>query len=72
MPYEPPPGWVERRVYPATGPAVEDKERLRFHLRPDCTLIEAPEHLMAVDRPYSAARCSRCATDEISRAPTLA
>ena len=54
MPYEPPSGWVERRVYPASDPAVDEKERLRFHVRPDCTLIEGPEHLMAVDRPYTA------------------
>ena len=63
MPYQPPPGWVERRVYATDEPGLDERERLRFHVRPDCTLIQSPEHLMAVDRPYSAARCSRCASD---------
>jgi hypothetical protein len=63
MPYEPPSGWVERRHVPAAKPALDDREQSRFHLRRDCTLIQDAQQLLAVDRPYSASRCSRCAPD---------
>jgi hypothetical protein len=58
MPYEPPAGWVEPFT-PAPDEPVATHER--FHTRRDCSLIRPVAELRQVDRPYSAARCSRCA-----------
>ena len=59
MPYEPPAGWVEPMTLEA---ADEVATHERFHTRRDCALIRVPAiALRQVDRPGSAARCSRCA-----------
>jgi hypothetical protein len=59
MPYAPPSGWVETR--PQTdhdAPAY-----VRFHVRADCPRITNPCSLRWVDKPYSATRCSLCASE---------
>jgi len=58
MPYEPPRGWVED----VGDEAEELSGRLRFHTTDRCKLIKDPTRLRAVDKPYSATRCSACAT----------
>ena len=60
MAYEPPSGWVERLIYADDTIQDDFRERLRFHQRRDCPRVKEAGHLMAVDRPYSAARCSGC------------
>jgi hypothetical protein len=59
MPYSPPSGWVETR------PQVDDDDPLyvRFHARPDCPRIGEPSELRRVDKPYSATRCTLCASE---------
>jgi len=58
MPYEPPAGWVEPLTTASDEPVAT---HARFHLRRDCSLIRHAAKIRQVDRPYSAARCSRCA-----------
>jgi len=58
MPYQPPAGWVEPLTTTAQDPVATHE---RFHIRRDCSLIRPAADLRDVDRPYSAARCSRCA-----------
>lgn len=60
MTYEPPPGWVEPMT---TAPNEDVTTHARFHTRRDCSLIRPDAELRRVDRPYSAARCSRCAKE---------
>ena len=56
MPYEPPSGWVEELLTEEDAPA-----RSRFHTSQECSLIGDAQRLTAVDKPYAATRCSRCA-----------
>jgi hypothetical protein len=58
VPYEPPPGWLERIDEPTDDTTAV---RARFHLTRDCVRIRNPEGLVGVDRPYSAPRCPACA-----------
>ena len=58
MGYTPPSGWVEELSPPSTASYVQ---RSTFHARDDCPRIRMSLALRAVDRPYSAARCSLCA-----------
>jgi hypothetical protein len=60
VPYEPPAGWVEPLT---TAPDEPVAIHERFHVRRDCALIRRAAALRQVDRPYSAARCSRCAKE---------
>ena len=55
MSYAPPRGWIE--------PAYQDDSgvHIRFHARRDCPRIKQRDQLRAVDRPFSAHRCSGCA-----------
>jgi len=57
VPYEPPSGWVEEL-------SDEEPGRLRFHTSDRCRLIRDTARLMAVDKPYSATRCTACARPE--------
>lgn len=60
MPYTPPSGYVER----ADG-SLEHLTRIVewFHTRTDCPRIKAATALVPVQRPYSAPRCTVCASE---------
>lgn len=67
--YTPPSGWVEL-LQSADGRGAD---RHRFHMSRGCPRIRcSPEALVAVDRPYSAARCTGCADVYESVAPPAA
>jgi hypothetical protein len=56
MPYTSPSGWVETRP-----PSIEAPVSTKFHIDRNCAGVQDKAALYQVDRPYSAARCSRCA-----------
>src|SRR3954471_22640932 len=58
--YISPNGWVEPKKRRDGG---GDNELGIFHLRRDCERIRRPDQLRAIDRPYSAARCTLCAPE---------
>ena len=58
MPYSPPSGWVETRLQENDAPTY-----VRFHARPDCPRIGESGNLRKVDKPYSATRCTLCASE---------
>ena len=60
MPYSPPSGWVETRPQPGDFAAPL---HIRFHARPDCPRVSDPGGLRRVDKPYSATRCTLCASE---------
>lgn len=56
MTYEAPSGWTER---------LDDTEgaiRYVFHRQASCPRVRDRGALLRVDRPYSARRCTRCAS----------
>jgi hypothetical protein len=57
VPYIPPTGWIER-IPPVSVDRVRQE---RFHTRRDCPAIPASASVRVADKPYSAARCPRCA-----------
>jgi hypothetical protein len=59
MPYSPPSGWVETRPQDDE----DDPLYVRFHAQPDCRRIGDPSVLRRVDKPYSATRCTLCASE---------
>ena len=59
MTYEPPPGWTE--AVP-TKPGEPERNLSVFHAKSTCARIHDPRNLKRVDKPYSAARCSACAS----------
>jgi hypothetical protein len=60
VPYEPPSGWVEDL---ADEGDAEGAVRLRFHASDRCSMIRNEQRLTAVEKPYSATRCPRCAAE---------
>jgi hypothetical protein len=56
--YTPPVGWIEAIESSDSG---KESRKGRFHTRDTCESIEHHGRLRSVDKPYSAARCSRCA-----------
>jgi hypothetical protein len=59
MTYAPPRGWVEP-VVPKDG--EPERNLAIFHSTDRCSRINDPLTLRRVDKPYSAARCSACAS----------
>lgn len=58
--YTSPSGWIEALA----RPDLEADSNLGvFHTRTDCERIKRGDQLRAVDRPWSARRCSLCATE---------
>jgi hypothetical protein len=58
--YTSPSGWIEA----LSRPDLEADSNLGvFHTRTDCERIKRSDQLRAVDRPWSARRCSLCATE---------
>jgi hypothetical protein len=68
MAYQPPSGWVESRPqdHEADG---EVRAYGRFHMTTDCPRIRNAQDLRRVDRPYSASRCSTCASPVADPSP---
>jgi len=69
--YQPPSGWVESRPH-EPGADGEARSFGRFHTTPDCPRIRNAQGLRPVDRPYSAARCSACASPGADPSPYTA
>ncbi len=60
MPYEPPSGWIE----PIPATELEADPRLGiFHRNQFCDRIKNRRQLRPTDKPYTAVRCSRCASE---------
>lgn len=57
MGYESPSGWIETLIRSSSGAQHEV-----FHASLSCPRIRDSGSLRAVERPYSAARCSLCAS----------
>lgn len=59
MAYTPPSGFLERTDDPADQ---NSRVNERFHTDPACPRIKVPDALVAVGQPFSAPRCSLCAS----------
>lgn len=61
MGYVPPSGWVEKMLSNDSEP--QRLTSARFHSRRDCPRVTDAGALREVDKPYSAIRCTHCASD---------
>ena len=63
MPYTPPSGWIEQPEPDLDTAEPRQFTAVRFHSSDECHEIPDGQQLVAVDRPYSAARCPACAKE---------